>query len=381
VRMRLVADVPLGALLSGGVDSSLVVALMSQLSNRPIKTFSIGFAEKEFNELPFAHAVAEHCATDHHEMIVHANALEVLPTLVRHYGEPFADSSAIPSYYVAKITSAHVKVALNGDGGDESFAGYERYLGGMLAGRIKHVPAVALRGMKRIADYLTPKSASRRNRFGQAGRFFDAASLPPGQRYSRWMSCLSPAVKARLYTREFRDLLKGHDGAAWLVSEYDAIAKKGTGVDVPLGVDVRSYLPFDLLVKMDIASMACSLEARSPFLDHKVMEFAARLPANMKIRKGILKYLPKKVAARLLPREAIYRRKMGFGVPVAAWMRQELRPMIEETLLSPDARTRPYFHQSVLRQMVNEHTAGHRDHSHQLWGLLWLELWHQEFMA
>jgi asparagine synthase (glutamine-hydrolysing) len=382
VRLRLIADVPLGALLSGGIDSSVVVALMSQLSDQPVKTFSIGFDEREFDELPFARAVAQRYGTDHHEMIVRPSALEVLPTLVRHYGEPYADSSAVPSYYVARMTRQHVKVALNGDGGDESFAGYERYLGSMVADRFRWVPPVLLRGLGGLATLLCPPSLPRRSRFRQAGRFLQVAGLPRLQRYLRWVSYLTPARKASLYTPEFRSQLAEHDAEAWLTAEYAAVRNEGAaGLDSLLGLDVRSYLPEDLLVKMDIATMACSLEARSPFLDHKVMEFAATLPAKFKVRRTTLKYLLKKAAARLLPAENLHRRKMGFGVPVGTWMRNELRPLLEDLLLAPDARTRRWFQPGPLRQMVEEHVQGKQDYAFQLWALLWLEMWHREFAA
>ncbi len=382
VRLRLIADVPLGALLSGGIDSSVVVALMSRLSGQPVKTFSIGFAEQEFDELPHARAVARHCGTDHHELIVRPDAVEVLPKLVRHYGEPYADSSAVPSYYVAQLTRQHVKVALTGDGGDESFAGYERYLGSLVADRFRWVPPMLLRGLGNLATRLCPARLSRRSRFRQAGRFLQAAGLPRGQRYLRWVSYLSLARKSALYTAEFSSQLAGHDAEAWLLNEFTSVAEEGVaGLDALLAVDVRSYLPEDLLVKVDVATMACSLEARSPLLDHKVMEFAARLPARCKVRGTTLKYLLKRAASRLLPPEVLHRRKMGFGVPVGSWMRHELRPMLEDLLLAPDARTRRWFQPGPLRQLVEEHVQGKQDHAFPLWALLWLETWHREFAA
>jgi asparagine synthase (glutamine-hydrolysing) len=379
VRLRLIADVPLGALLSGGVDSSLIVALMSRLSSTPVKTFSIGFEDQQFNELPHARLVARHCGTDHHEFIVRPSALEVLPTLVRHYGEPYADSSAIPSYYVAQLTRRHVKVALNGDGGDECFAGYERYLGGLLAERYRKVPALLRRGIGCLAG-LIPGSLPRRSRLRQARRFLQAAALPAPEGYLRWVTYCTPEQKRALYTPEFRARLAGHDAGAWLLGEFDAARADGAGpLDALLALDVRTYLPCDLLVKMDIATMANSLEARSPLLDHAVMEFAARLPASFKIHGRTQKYLLKKAAAKLLPAPILRRRKMGFGVPVGDWMRGALRPMLEDLLLSPQARTRSYFQPGRLRRLVAEHVGG-QDYTYQLWAVLWLELWHREFL-
>jgi asparagine synthase (glutamine-hydrolysing) len=381
VRQRLIADVPLGALLSGGVDSSVVVALMSRLSDRPVKTFSIGFDDKAFNELPYARLVARRYGTDHHELIVRARALDVLPTLVRHYGEPFADSSAIPSYYVAQLTRRHVTVALNGDGGDESFAGYERYLGSGLADRYQKIPRPVRVGMIEPLAALIPGALPRRNRLGQAKRFLQVAAQPAARRYLRWVSYFTPEQKQNLYTPEFRAQLGEHEGGSWLLRQFDDVRREGCNhLDVLLATDVRSYLPYDLLVKMDIATMANSLEARSPFLDHKVMEFAARLPGRFKLRGGTLKYLLKKVARKLLPAQVLDRRKMGFGMPVGNWMRGELRPLLDDLLLSSRALARGYFRPEAVQQLVKENANGPHDHSNQLWSLLWLELWHREFL-
>jgi asparagine synthase (glutamine-hydrolysing) len=381
VRLRMIADVPLGALLSGGIDSSFVVALMSQLSDRSVRTFSIGFDDQEFNELPHARRVAERCGTDHHELIVRPNALEVLPTLVRHYGEPYADSSAIPSYYVAKLTREHVKVALNGDGGDECFAGYERYAGGLMADRYGRIPAAIRTLAIEPLSRLIPTSAPRRSRLRQARRFLEVAGQPSPQRYLRWIGYVPTMEKAALYSPDFQEQLAGHRAEAWLLEMWDRLTAAGLGpLDRMLALDVESYLPYDLLVKMDIATMANSLEARSPFLDHHVMEFCARLPASYKLRGMRLKHLLKKAGAGLLPPETLIRRKMGFGVPVGDWMRGELRSWMEDLLLSPRALKRGYFQPESLRQVVDRHLEGREDRSFELWALLWLELWHQEFM-
>jgi asparagine synthase (glutamine-hydrolysing) len=381
VRLRLIADVPLGALLSGGVDSSVVVALMSRLSDRPVKTFSIGFEEKSFNELPYARLVAQRYGTDHHELIVRAQGLDVLPTLVRHHGEPFADSSAVPSYHVARLTRQHVTVALNGDGGDECFAGYERYLGSGLAERYQRIPRPVRVGMIEPLAALIPATLPRRNRLSQAKRFLQVAAQPTARRYLRWVTYFTPEQKQGLYTPEFRNRLGGHEGGAWLLHQFADVRREGCDhLDALLATDVRSYLPHDLLVKMDIATMASSLEARSPFLDHKVMEFAARLPGRYKLRGTTLKYLLKKVARKLLPAENLDRRKMGFGIPVGNWMRGELRPLLDEVLLSPTALARGYFRPEAVQQLVEENAKGPHDQSSQLWALLWLELWHREFL-
>jgi asparagine synthase (glutamine-hydrolysing) len=382
VRLRQIADVPLGALLSGGIDSSLVVALMSQVSDRPVRTFSIGFEEQEFNELPYARLVAQRFGTEHHEFIVRPDAVEVLPTLVRHYGEPYADSSALPSYYVARLTRQHVTVALNGDGGDENFAGYERYLGSLLADHYRRLPALVREGLVRPVAALIPETLSRRSRLQQAKRFLQAAGLPPAARYLRWVNCFPAEARQRLYTPDFRQALDGADAEAWLALLFEDARGAGLGrLDTLLEVDRQSYLPYDLLVKMDVATMANSLEARSPFLDHKVMEYAARLPDRLKVRGRSLKYLLKVVGRRLLPLEILGRRKMGFGVPVGAWMRAGLGRFLEDILLSPGARTRAYLRPEAVRHLLDAHRQGQRDCSGQLWALLCLELWQREFLS
>ncbi|HEX3147582.1 MAG TPA: asparagine synthase (glutamine-hydrolyzing) [Gemmataceae bacterium] len=380
VRLRLVADVPLGALLSGGVDSSVVVALMSKLSSRPVKTFSIGFDDKAFNELPFARLVAERYQTEHHELVVRPDALTVLPTLVRHYGEPFADSSGVPSYYVAQLTRQHVTVALNGDGGDECFAGYDRYRGMLLAERYRRIARPLRCGLIEPIAALIPDSLPRRSRLRQAKRFLESAAMDPADRYLNWVSFFTPRQRAELYSNEFRAELAGHDAGGFLRDLFAAINPGAGLLDRTLAVDVQSYLPDDLLVKVDIATMANALEARSPLLDHVVMEFAARLPANLKIRGSTLKYLLRRLAERLLPAAALNRRKMGFGVPVGDWMRGELKPLVNDTLLSERAAQRGYLKPETVRELVDQHQSRTQDHTHRLWALLWLELWFREFI-
>lgn len=381
VRLRLIADVPLGAMLSGGIDSGVVVALMSRLSDRPVNTFSVGFEEQAYNELPAARLVAQRYGTNHHELIVRAKALEVLPTLVRHYGEPFADSSAVPTYYVAQLIRQHVKVALNGDGGDECFAGYPRYLGSAVADHYHRLPRALRQGVIEPAVATIPGELPLGGHLRQLKRFLPAAALPRDERYLRWVSYFTPDQKDTLYSSAFRQQLNGHRGSDWLLREFAAIGADGLDrVNTLLAVDVRSYLAYDLLVKMDIATMANSLEARSPFLDHQLLEYCARLPSHYKLRGRTLKYLLKRVAADLLPAENLRRGKMGFGAPVGQWMRHELRPLLEEVLLSRRAFERGYFQPAAVQQLVTAHLSGAVDHTFRLWSLLWLELWHREFI-
>ncbi|HXI74648.1 MAG TPA: asparagine synthase (glutamine-hydrolyzing), partial [Pyrinomonadaceae bacterium] len=314
VRVRLMSEVPLGAFLSGGIDSSAIVALMAQESSEKVKTFSIGFEEQDFSELHHARRVAEHVGSEHHEFIVRPDAMEILPTLVEHYGEPFADSSAVPSYYVSRETRKYVTVALNGDGGDECFAGYERYAAMNLAQRYaKLLPAAIRNGVIRNVARALPEFQSRTNPLRKAQRFLDAASLSPVQRYLRWVSSFDEQAKSNLYSNDFRNQTAAFSTIGFL-EPWFAKANGSGIVDASLLTDTMTYLPNDLLVKMDIASMTVSLEARSPFLDHHLMEFAASLPESLKLRGMTTKYLLKRVLKRFLPEENLTRAKMGFGV-------------------------------------------------------------------
>lgn len=374
-RLRLISDVPLGVFLSGGIDSSVVVALMSKAGASPLRTFSIGFDESEFNELPYAAMVAGRYRTDHHPSIVRPDAVEVLPTLVWHYNEPYADSSAIPSYYLARETRRHVTVALNGDAGDENFAGYERYAGHQLASRLDAWPLGLRRTLARTAT-LVP-SPSYFGRMHRARRFLEASADQPAQRYARWMTLLPESLRAELLTPDF-----ARAAAPTTPSLADVYAQSAATdlVDKALDVDVQTYLPDDLLVKMDIATMAHSLEARSPFLDHKVMELVARLPATFKLKGLTTKHLLKRLAQPLLPPELLARPKRGFSVPLELWFRRELKELTHDVLLGPKANSRGYFRQDVVARVIAEHEQGRRLWHHVLFTLLMLELWHQMFI-
>ena len=379
VRVRLMSEVPLGAFLSGGIDSSAVVALMSQESSERVKTFSIGFDEQDFSELHHARRIAEHVGADHHEFIVRPDALEVLPTLVEHYGEPYADSSAVPTYYVAKETRKHVTVALNGDGGDESFAGYERYIAMGLTEKYRRVPSFLRESVIKETVNLIPSSPTKRSRVKSAKRLLDAVALPRVDRYARWVSVFNDQTKQPLYSDFFREQTQGAD-ATGILGEWFKRAN-GIGIlDAMLLTDQMTYLPNDLLVKVDIATMAVSLEARSPFLDHHVIEFAASLPQDLKLRRLTSKYLLKKVLRKLLPSENLNRRKMGFGVPVGHWFRGKMQPFLREVLLSEKAMRRGLFKPEAVKQLIELHVRGERDHSQQLWTLLMLELWFNQFI-
>lgn len=378
-RMRMISEVPLGAFLSGGVDSSTVVAMMAEKSSRPVKTFSIGFEEQDFSELKYARRVAEHVGAEYHEFIVRPNALDVVPLLVERYGEPYADSSAIPTYYVSRETRAHVTVALNGDGGDESFAGYERYAAMQLSEMYNRLPRQLRRTLIERPVDLLPSSEIKRSRIRDAKRFFRAAGLPPTSRYLRWMSTFDPKAKQQLYTEDFAAQVSSQDPLRYLEKWF--ANTNGSGMlDAVLLADQMTYLPNDLLVKVDIASMANSLEARSPFLDHKLIEFAASLPESMKMQRFQTKSFLKKIAAQLVPKEVIYRRKMGFGVPIGKWLRGEMKDFLKSVLLSEASLKRGVAKPDMIERYVREHIEMERDHTFQLWTLLMLELWYQRFI-
>jgi len=379
VRVRLMSEVPLGAFLSGGIDSSAVVALMAQESSEQIKTFSIGFDEKDFSELHHARRVAEHVGADHHEFVVRPDAMEILPTLVEHYGEPFADSSAIPSYYVSRETRRYVTVALNGDGGDECFAGYQRYAAMNIAQKYANLPAALRERVIAPVIGVLPGFEARQNPLRKAKRFVASASRPPVERYLRWISAFDEDAKQNLYSDDFRNQTASFRTARFL-EPWFAKANGAGIVDASLLTDTMTYLPNDLLVKMDIASMAVSLEARSPFLDHHLMEFAASLPEKMKLRGLTTKYLLKRVLKELVPEENLTRTKMGFGVPIGYWFRGPMQPFLRETLFSAKALSRGLFNADNVRQIVEQHVKGQKDYSNRLWSLLMLELWFQRFI-
>jgi len=371
VKVRLMSEVPLGAFLSGGLDSSAVVALMAEFHR--VKTFSIGFEEDVFDERPFAALVARRYGTEHHEFVVRPDATEVLPRLVEHYGEPFADSSALPTWYLARLTRQHVTVALDGDGGDELFAGYDRY---------RALAAYRLMARLPAGRGLAHAIANRAAGIGlpaRARRLLAAASSTPEESYARTVSVFAPEETRALYTPEMIARTKG-------VDPYDGLRRAFAASDAAdllgrtLHVDTLTYLPDDLLVKVDIATMAHGLEARSPLLDHPLVEFAARLPSRLKLRGSCGKRVLRRAAADLLPAPILRRRKAGFGVPIGRWFRGELRGYLEDVLLSMAARSRGFFDPAAVRALVRSHVAGLRDRSAQLWALLMLELWCRRFL-
>ncbi len=376
VRIRMISDVPLGVLLSGGIDSSIVVALMTEFAGQPVETFSIGFRDPALDESKNARLVADRYETNHHELIIDTHMIDVLPRLAWFYDRPFADSSAVPTYCVSQLAREHVTVALTGDGGDEAFGGYERY-----------AAARFLNGWYQLSPRWLSRTISAWANRGSGGppllrkirRLGATLSLDdPWACYEVWMSHFEGRVKEALCTPEWMD--KAYNGGESFLRRQLGDTLDGDFLDRLLSLDTRTYLPNDLLVKVDVASMAHSLEARSPFLDHKVVEFAARLRSDWKMRWGTGKYILKKAFKNLLPPSILERPKKGFGVPLASWFRGELREMACDLLTDTTFSSRGYFHVDFVRRMLDEHIAGTHDWHYQLWNLLILELWHRGYV-
>jgi asparagine synthase (glutamine-hydrolysing) len=355
------------------MDSSTVVALMAQASGTPIRTFSIGFDEADFDELRFARQVASRYGTDHYELVVKPNALEVLPKLAWHFDEPFADSSAIPTYYVSKITREHVTVALSGDGGDENFAGYRRYARALaLHERFDQGAGRLTRPLLKLASGLLPVGAPGQALAGMLG-------AGPLERYFRLVTYQRRETLRRLLS----DDVAARVGSASSPALFARLASEGDTPDYVSTlqhIDMTTYLPGDILAKVDWMSMAVSLESRVPLLDHRLMEFLATVPSSLKLRHGSGKYLLHRAMASDLPGEILTRKKMGFGVPLAAWFRRELRDMTRDVLLGPRARQRGIFRASEVEGLLATHEAGRRDCSARLWSLICFELWMRQWV-
>lgn len=379
VKIRLISDVPLGAFLSGGIDSSAVVALMSGIMNEPVKTFSIGFKEQAYDELKYARMIAEKYNTDHTEFIVEPNALDVLPKLVWHYNEPFADSSAIPTYYVSKLAREHVKVILNGDGGDENFAGYGRYAANEFSRMIQKFFPVSFAKMLLPIVMMFPHGGDQDNFFWRVKRFLQEYIRSPELRNAGWLCNFTTEMKAEMYTQDFSKKVSAADSFDIMMDKYTE-AEAASFIDKTLYADVMMYLPDALLVKVDVASMANSLEARSPFLDHQFMEFVAGIPAELKLRGRGTKYILKQAFSGILPHTVIYRPKMGFGVPIDHWFRNELKGMAYDILLGRGSIERGYFKKKIVKKILDEHVSGKWNWQNHIYNLLMLELWHREFI-
>lgn len=376
VRVRLVSDVPFGAFLSGGIDSSVVCALMARNLGSPLKTFSIGFNEDEFSELDDARRVARHLGTEHHELIVEANAVELLERIVWHCDEPFADASAIPTFLVADLASRHVKMVHSGDGGDELFAGYERYRKYLQLEQLRAASSVSATALRAIS-YLLPDSVGLRGR-----RIADRVSMPYPDRYLSGVAIARGADLQRLLSAEWRSNDPYQRVRAHFAGDDDAgtIKTRAPNIERILAGDIATYLVDDILVKVDRMTMARSIEARGPLLDHHLVEFAARLPVDLKIRDGVGKYLLKQVAHDLLPGAILAKRKQGFAIPLARWLRSELRELLLDTTRNPAFQRSGIFNQNGVQACVDEHLKGVRDCSETLWSVLIFDRWTRTFI-
>jgi asparagine synthase (glutamine-hydrolysing) len=376
VRLRLISDVPLGAFLSGGLDSSAVVALMAETASVPVKTFAMGFAhEPSYDETAHARMAAKLLGTDHHEFIVEPHVVELVPKLVWHLDQPFGDSSALPTYLVSKLAREHVEVVLTGDGGDELFAGYERFHAARLARRFRSVPGFVFDAVEALASRW-PQGTSYRDLARRVLRFSSKAQLPLPAQLLGWAGVMSPELVAELVPSDdpIASMIQTH------FATYFRVPEGRDPLPSVLDVNLRTFLPDDLLIKADRMNMAASLEARSPFLDHVLVEFAATIPADLKLRQGVSKYILKRAFRGTLPDEIIDRKKHGFGVPIGKWFRTSLREYLTDILLGARAAQRGLLRPRAVERVVNEHLSGQRDHGHALWTMLMLEAWARRFL-
>ena len=380
VQLHLISDVPFGVFLSGGLDSSTIVACMAEVSSAPIKTFSIGYGEesKSYNELEYARMIAKHFGTEHHEFILKPDMVQVIPKLVWHLDEPFADSSLISTYLVSKAAREHVAVALTGIGGDEVFGGYPRYLGARLAGSYEYVPHWVRRSLARAIDLL-PESTQSRNLSGWAKRFIKGGLMSERDRYISWVSFFDQQSLKSLMSESFRaefETMDATDRHRYLYENNRALDSMGK----IFYLDVKTYLPDDLLMMGDKMSMANSLELRVPFCDHRLLEYAATIPTELKFKGFRLKSLFKRSMASRLPQEILNRKKQGFMVPLAQWFRKDLKEFTQELLSEASIRKRGYFNPKYVHWMLDRHYTGRQNLTDQIFALLTLELWHRIYL-
>ncbi len=380
VKIRLMSDVPLGAFLSGGIDSSCVVALMAQAMKEPVKTFSIGFAEGSYNELHYARAIAKHFKTDHKEFILRPSALELTEKLVKHLDEPLGDFSIFPTYLVSKMAREHVTVVLSGDGGDELFGGYDAYLADSMYRRYRKIPAVIRNRVIMPVTTSLPPSEKKKGLRNRLKRFVEGTRYPEDLQHVRWMMFLADEEKSRLYGEAMAPLRFQYLPYEYIRHHF-AQADSRDYVNRQLYVDIKTYLCDDIMVKVDRMSMATSLEARAPFLDYRVVEYAATIPSALKIRGAKTKYILKKAMAPLLPPEIINRGKEGFSIPIKNWLREELRPMMLDVLSPARMRRDGFFNADYVQLLLDEHLQGVENHSHRLWALMVFNIWRDQYLA
>lgn len=380
VKIRLMSDVPLGAFLSGGIDSSTIVSFMAELMDRPVDTFSIGFGDPTYNELPYARMVAAAFGTNHREAFLEADISEMAMRLVSHFDEPFGDFSIFPTFLVSQMARQHVTVTLSGDGGDELFGGYDTYIAQNMAQRYYgRLPRwLRQKALPGLLDMVPPQPA-KKGTINKAKRFVEGAALPDAWQHTRWMMFMHGADKARLYSDAMGSALNGY-GPGTMMTQYFNEATRRDHLAQQQYVDVKTYLVDDILVKVDRMSMAASLEARVPLLDHRIVEFGLNLPPHLKMNEGQTKVILRRIMQHRLPEAVLKKPKEGFSIPIKHWLRTDLRPLLTD-LLSPDTvRRRGYFNPETVTRWVSEHMAQQANHSHRLWALMVFELWHQQVM-
>ena len=379
VRSQLGSEVPLGVFLSGGIDSTIVTGLMRRLGVEPLRSFTISFPQPEYDESRYARAVAAHFRTEHHEFPVKPTAAaELLPQLAWHYDEPFADSSALPTWQLAQMARQHVTVALSGDGGDELFAGYQRYAAVRLAHWLRRLPAAVRSGLFGRWWQALPAAAGTKSLWRRWLRFVAALHLPPQEQYQQWVSVFDRPSRQQLYTAEFAAAVAACDPEGFVQSAWERFCGRDPLSAAAL-TDLVTYLPCDLMTKVDTATMAHALECRQPFLDHRVVELAAAMPIELKWRMWQGKRILRSAFADLLPAPVRRRRKMGFGVPLDHWFRGDLAQLARDLLLDRRSTQRGYFRPQALAELLEAHQQRRAEHSHRLWALLMLELWHRQW--
>ena len=380
VRLQMVSDVPLGAFLSGGLDSSTVVASMSRLTHEPVRTFSIGFADATYNELPYARAVARYFGTRHTEATLQPDIADLAERLVEHLDEPLADFSIFPTYLVSELARHSVKVVLSGDGGDELFGGYDAYVAQKYDRYYRWLPGpLRRRALPALMERIRPQPA-KKGLINKAKRFVEGASMSPSLQHARWMMFMSDADKARLYRPALQVSVNGCSASSLLegyfqrVEEVEPLARQQY-------VDLKTYLADDILTKVDRMSMAASIEARVPLLDHRIVEFALNLPPHMKLQGGQTKVILRRAMHGRLPEAILTKPKQGFSIPLKHWLHGPLRPMLTDLLSADCVRRRGYFEAETVTRWVTEHLDGRANHSHRLWALMVFELWQRQVLG
>ncbi len=374
VKIRLMSDVPLGAFLSGGIDSSSIVALMSQAMNQPVETFSIGFSESSYNESSFARIVADHFGTRHHEFTIEPDALELTEKLITQLDEPFGDFSIFPTYLVSKMAREFVTVSLSGDGGDELFGGYDTYLANRMGNSYGRIPKLIRRGLLSPMFDSLPPTDKKKGLINRMKRFDEGMRLPTDLQHTRWMVFLQDDEKPSLYNADVHDQLRGMDSYGFIRDYFES---SGTSdlLNRQLYVDIKTYLVDDILVKVDRMSMATSLEARVPFLDHRIVEFAATVPGRLKLKGNTTKHLLKKTMGKHLPDPILRRGKEGFSIPIKNWLKNELKDLMLDVLAPAKIRREGFFNASHVERLVSEHLNGKENHSHRLWAMMVFGIW------